>query len=70
MDNATPTPTPPINITSQNQSGGFTGLNQGTINFKDPPWGLLTARKDEMIATLKASPKQRVGLWVMANDSE
>ena len=33
MDSPTPSPTPNISITSHDQRGGFTGINQGTVNL-------------------------------------
>gem|GEM_PF-3783555 len=52
----TPTPTPMsnTNISSVNQKGGFTGVNQGTVNLGNVPLSLAETDKAKLVSELKS----------------
>jgi hypothetical protein len=72
----TPTPVPTstpmsnTNISSVNQSGGFTGINQGTVNLAPPPRVISPADRAEFISYLHNKPRGHVDIWYDASDPE
>jgi hypothetical protein len=83
---ATPTPSPTLlypttpsptqtpmstNITSHNQSGGFTGINQGTVNLGPQPRLLSADQGNRMIRKLAAEkPTSKINFAAAIGDEE
>lgn len=67
----TATPQSNINITSHDQSGGFTGINQGTVNLGPQPRRLTTEQGNRMISRL-ASEKatSKINFSAVIGDEE
>lgn len=62
--------TPNINITSKNQSGGFTGINQGTINLGPNPRVITEDQLQTFNATLRDVPRGKVQIMRQAQSPE
>jgi hypothetical protein len=70
---ATPEPQTPMsntNITSHNQSGGFTGINQGTVNLGSNPRIISTHDRTAFKTLVANAPKGRVDISHIANEPE
>lgn len=72
----TPTPTPMkddkpnINISSANQSGGFTGYNTGTVNLGPSPRVITQVDHDRFVVAAKSAPKGTITLGFNSGNPE
>lgn len=70
--NLMPTPLPmnETKITSHNQSGGFTGINQGTINVSPASRTIPPDSRIRLVSGLKKAPNSFVGIDTPMGDTE
>lgn len=61
---------PGANITSHNQSGGFTGINQGTVNLGPSKRRIDSTQEKTLLSTLRTAPKGKVEIVVTESDLE
>jgi hypothetical protein len=63
-------PPPNMSITSQNQSGGFTGYNAGTVNLGPSLRTLTVEQSKSLMQMLSRAPKGRLEVRAVNGDSE
>jgi hypothetical protein len=59
-----------INISSRGQRGGFTGINQGTVNLGPEPRVLTPDKRAAFVQDLAKAPKGNVYFRVVGGDAE
>jgi hypothetical protein len=61
---------PNISITSQGQSGGFTGINRGTLNLGPSPRVISVERRQQFLGSSRDAPKGNITVRFVADNDE
>jgi hypothetical protein len=61
---------PNVNISSRGQSGGFTGINRGTVNLGTKKREITAEQEANILRDLENAPKGKIEMTVIESDQE